>query len=185
LLNLAGALDPRWLHRVGSPADAFGEVLAGVGWPIPGKLAMVRFQGTPSLNTYRSPVAVERVLLIGDAAGYLEPFTGEGMAWALLGGRAAAALACSVLDSDDCGEMTARWQGTYKAVVAKRQGICGMITRWLRRPLLVHLGVRILAVAPILSRPLINALNSTSDKSISLTILACLASLRVFHCVTF
>jgi flavin-dependent dehydrogenase len=169
LLNLAGALDRRWLHRAGSPAEAIGEVLADVGWPIPGELAMARFQGTPCLNTFRSPVAVERVFLIGDAAGYWEPFTGEGMAWALLGGRAAASLACSALDSDACDEMTARWREIYNAVVAKRQWTCGLLTRWLRRPLLVSLGVRILAVAPILSRPLVNVLNSTSDRSISLT----------------
>ncbi len=49
-LNLAGALDPRWLHRIGSPAAAIGQVLAGVGWPAPSGLAAARLQGTPSLG---------------------------------------------------------------------------------------------------------------------------------------
>ena len=166
LLNLAGALDPRWLHRVGSPADAIGRVLAGVGWPIPSGLATARLQGTPSLSTFRSPVANDRVLLVGDAAGYWEPFTGEGMAWALIGGRAAAAQAGSALSLDDGQAMTTRWCETYDTVVRKRQRTCAMLTRWLRRPLLVNLGVRVLAVAPILSRGIVRRLNATGFTSI-------------------
>ena len=34
-----------------------------------------------------------RVLAVGDAAGFVEPFTGEGMGWALVTGRAAAGMA--------------------------------------------------------------------------------------------
>lgn len=166
LLNLAGALDPRWLHRVGSPADAIGRVLAGVGWPIPSGLATARLQGTPSLSTFRSPVANERVLLVGDAAGYWEPFTGEGMAWALLGGRAAAAQAGSAPSLDDGQAMTTRWCETYDTEVRERQRTCAMLTRWLRRPLLVNLGVRVLAVAPILSRGIVRRLNATGFTSI-------------------
>lgn len=166
LLNLAGALDPRWLHRVGSPADAIGRVLAGVGWPIPSELATARLHGTPSLSTFRSPVANERVLLVGDAAGYWEPFTGEGMAWALLGGRAAAALAGSPSSLDDGHAMATRWCETYDTEVRGRQQICATLTRWLRWPLLVNLGVRVLAVAPILSRGILRRLNATGFTSI-------------------
>jgi len=166
LLNLAGALDPRWLHRVGSPAEAIGRVLADVGWPIPSGRATARLQGTPSLSTFRSPVANDRVLLVGDAAGYWEPFTGEGMAWALLGGRAAAAQAGSAPSLGDGQAMTARWCETYDTVVRKRQRTCAMLTPWLRRPLWVNLGVRVLAVAPILSRGFVRRLNATGYTSI-------------------
>jgi flavin-dependent dehydrogenase len=123
-------------------------------------------QGTPSLSTFRSPVANERVLLVGDAAGYWEPFTGEGMAWALLGGRAAAAQAGSAPSLDDGQAVTTRWCETYDTVVRKRQRTCAMLTRWLRRPLLVNLGVRVLAVAPILSRGIVRRLNATGFTSI-------------------
>lgn len=166
LLNLACALDPRWLHRVGSPAEAIGRVLAGVGWPIPSGLATARLQGTPSLSTFRSPVANDRVLLVGDAAGYWEPFTGEGMAWALLGGRAAAAQAGSARSLDDGKALTASWCKTYDTVVRKRQRTCAMLTRWLRRPLWVNLGVRVLAIAPMLSRGFVRRLNATGYISI-------------------
>jgi flavin-dependent dehydrogenase len=167
LLNVAAALDPQWLHSVGSPAEAMSQVLAGVGWPIPGKLKAGRLQGTPSLSTFRTPVAAERVLLIGDAAGYLEPFTGEGMAWALLGGRMAAALAISALSANEMDTLTARWDETYNAVLGNRRRICSLLTRWLRRPYWVNIGVRVLAVAPILSRPIIKILNATGATNVS------------------
>lgn len=38
----------------------------------------------------RRPVAWERVFLVGDAAGFADPFTGEGIRWACLSGRLAA-----------------------------------------------------------------------------------------------
>ena len=88
------------------------------------------------------------------------------MAWALLGGRAAAAQAGSALCLDDDQAMTARWCETYDTVVRKRQRNCAMLTRWLRRPLWFNLGVRVLAVAPILSRGFVRRLNATGYTSI-------------------
>ena len=59
-----------------------------------------QWRGTPPLTRRAPSLAAERVFVLGDAAGYVEPFTGEGMAWALASARpwprwpaAAAALA--------------------------------------------------------------------------------------------
>jgi len=62
--------------------------------------------------------------------------------------------------------MTTRWCETYDTEVRERQRTCAMLTRWLRRPLLVNLGVRVLAVAPILSRGIVRRLNATGFTSI-------------------
>jgi flavin-dependent dehydrogenase len=45
--------------------------------------------GTLPLTRRTPRPAGHRVLVVGDAAGYVEPFTGEGMAWALATASAA------------------------------------------------------------------------------------------------
>ena len=50
-------------------------------------------KGTAPLTRRTTPIAEERLFLLGDAAGYVEPFTGEGIAWALVAGLAVAPLA--------------------------------------------------------------------------------------------
>ena len=44
------------------------------------------------------PLAQERLFLIGDAAGYVEPFTGEGIAWALSSAQAITPLALRAIE---------------------------------------------------------------------------------------
>jgi 2-polyprenyl-6-methoxyphenol hydroxylase-like FAD-dependent oxidoreductase len=46
----------------------------------------------PSLTRRPKRVAEERLFLIGDAAGYVEPITGEGMLWAIMSACAIAPL---------------------------------------------------------------------------------------------
>lgn len=43
------------------------------------------------LGGYRRPAAGERIILVGDAAGYADPLTGEGIRYAVASGRLAAA----------------------------------------------------------------------------------------------
>jgi len=43
------------------------------------------------LGGYRRPAAGERIILVGDAAGYADPLTGEGIRYAIASGRLAAA----------------------------------------------------------------------------------------------
>ena len=43
----------------------------------------VQWHGTPGLTRRTRPLARDRLFYLGDAAGYVEPFTGEGIAWAL------------------------------------------------------------------------------------------------------
>jgi geranylgeranyl reductase family protein len=82
LLEHDSALRSR-LHR----ARLVGKV---IGWP---------------LNTYnpKLPLIADRVMLIGDAAGFINPLNGEGIQYALLSGRWAAETAIECIASQDCG----------------------------------------------------------------------------------
>ena len=80
----------------------------------------------------------------------------------------AAALASSALNANETDALTARWHETYNAVLGNRQRTCSRLTRWLRRRYWVNIGVRILAVAPILARPIINFLNATGETNVPL-----------------
>lgn len=50
------------------------------------------------LGGYRRPAAGERIILVGDAAGYADPLTGEGIRYAIASGRLAAAAASSLIE---------------------------------------------------------------------------------------
>ena len=89
-VNVAAAFDPALVRRWGTPAAAAREVLAEAGAPALEGLLDVQWHGTPGLTRRTRPLARDRLFYLGDAAGYVEPFTGEGIAWASgrRGGRA-------------------------------------------------------------------------------------------------
>ena len=93
-LDVAAAFDASEL-RAGGPGAAAVRLLHEAGWPAPDGLAELPWRGTPPLTRQARQVAAERLFVVGDAAGYVEPFTGEGMAWALASGTAVAPLAAA------------------------------------------------------------------------------------------
>ncbi len=92
--------------------------------------------------------------MVGDAAGYVEPFTGEGMAWALWG---ALALAPLVYDGVKCWDDTLvhRWAQVHRRRIRRGQAICRIVAWGLRRPWMARVAVRVLDTAPSLARPLV------------------------------
>mgnify|MGYP000400909409 CR=1 FL=1 len=55
------------------------QVLQEAGFTLPVDVEQLSWRGTAKLTRKTSPVAAGRVLVLGDASGYVEPFTGEGM----------------------------------------------------------------------------------------------------------
>lgn len=160
-LHLAAAVHPDHLRHSGSPAALMRQVLLQTGWPIPADLDSATFHGTPYLTTRRRPVALERVFLVGDAAGYIEPFTGEGMAWALLGGRTVAGLLPEAVSAQDWRPAALAWNRIYGQTLVRRQTVCHWTTRTLRHPRLTRWAVALLSCLPGLARPLIQTINLT------------------------
>ena len=81
-LNLAAALAPEMLltparRKPQSPLCSTKRACANLSYSPGGCWA-----GTAPLTQYVVRPAGWRVLLLGDSAGYIEPFTGKGIAWA-------------------------------------------------------------------------------------------------------
>jgi flavin-dependent dehydrogenase len=102
------------------------------------------------------------LLVVGDAAGYIEPFTGEGMAWALAGAAAVAPLAVegAAAWSKSIGRA---WEEQHRKIIGRRQHACRWVSRLLRRPRLCSATVSLLRYTPWLATPLVRAINRPFD----------------------
>ena len=114
------------------------------------------WKGTPPLTRRRQRLAGHRLFRIGDASGYVEPFTGEGMGWALAAGLDVAPFAIEALEgwSDELGS---RWHAEQSRRMHRAQRFCRWMAGGLRRPRMVHASVRIMERYPSLARPLVAA----------------------------
>jgi len=147
------------VRAAGGPGQLAAQILAQVGLPAPALLAEALWHATPALTTSRAHVAAERVFVLGDAAGYIEPFTGEGMAWAVRSAAAVAPLALSAV----CGwrpELAGQWESAQRQIVGHRQRVCRTLSGLLRSPALAALGASVLSRAPWLAAPLVRSLNA-------------------------
>jgi len=157
-LDVASAADPAELRQHGGPGRLAVDLLTRVGWPVPEGLAEAGWRGTPALTRQAQQVAAHRLFALGDATGYVEPFTGEGMAWALSSAVALAPLALQACHRWDTG-LAKNWTERHHRIVASRRRTCRLAAAVLRRPLLTGLVVRLLAWLPSLARPVVAGLN--------------------------
>jgi flavin-dependent dehydrogenase len=146
-LNVAAALQPEFLRRHGTPAAAAEGILAESGFPPIDTLGSACWQGTVPLTRRTRPPAEERLFLLGDAAGYVEPFTGEGIAWALASGRVIAPMALRAIARWDQG-LVRDWDVLHNRLVRRRQIVSRAAAAALHRPWLAHLGFEALNRMP-------------------------------------
>jgi menaquinone-9 beta-reductase len=162
-LNIAAALPARSL-REGGPAAACETILRSAGLPeirnVEAKHdSESRWSGTVSLTWRRSQPSAERTLYIGDAAGYVEPFTGEGITWALSAGRLAAAF----LQGGDVAQARLdEWDALYEREIRKPQRLCRWMSRWLRHPILVRQTIGMINLCPWMARPIVRQIAGRS-----------------------
>jgi len=158
-LNVAAALDKGIIKRCGGPGEAASLILSEAGCiPIPA-LASTPWQGTPGLTRRTRPIAEHRLFLLGDATGYVEPFTGEGMAWALASGQAIAPLALQGID-DWHPALERAWSRLHGRLVARRQTVCRGMATVLRHPWLSRVVFATATRIPATARILMQRVNS-------------------------
>jgi flavin-dependent dehydrogenase len=140
-LHLAASLDPAACRNAGGPARLVRDILASSWQAIVPEWHLPRLHGTGALTRRRPSLGGNRVLAVGDACGYVEPFTGEGMAWAVIGAREAVNL-LPAPGQPWPAEMPHRWRRRHFQIVARTQ-------RWCRgmRPILRHPEIAPLVIA--------------------------------------
>ena len=172
-LNLAAAFDRQAIQcpgprSSGGAAAAARTVLTSAGFPIPLGLEQARWQLTPALSRRAAVVAGERFLVLGDAAGYVEPFTGEGMAWALTAGAAAAPL---VLAGLECWSpaLERRWQRELRQQIGRRQRLCRGLALLLRQPGATAVAFGVSQHLPAVAEQLVAQLNHVAVPSLQVS----------------
>ncbi len=148
-LDVAAAMDRECLRPFG-PGGLVRRIISEAGLPWSDVLAGLKWQGTPPLTRRLPKVATDRVFVVGDAAGYVEPFTGEGMTWAILSGIAVAPIvAGAVLNYSEAA--VAQWRHDHRRLLAGRMMVCRAIGGTLRSPSLRRISMAAVAKGPVIA----------------------------------
>lgn len=150
-LNVAAAFDRPFLAEFKSPGAAAGFILTEAGLNCPSQLSSAEWHGTVTLSRRITPVAHQRVFLIGDAASYIEPFTGEGMAWAMESALRVAPWARRAVGgwSQDVEQ---GWIREYRCQIQKQQRTCRVVSHLLHNSSLQAISIMILQAWPGLAK---------------------------------
>lgn len=151
-LNVAAAVTGAVLRSEGADG-AVARVLGEAGAALEGD-AVESWKGTPPLTRAPERVADRRRFLVGDAMGYVEPFTGEGMGWAMASARAVAPLALHAVAAWDPG-LEVAWEQYRSRSLSRAKVLCRTIAWGLRRPGLVRMAVSAMSAAPGLAAPVV------------------------------
>lgn len=157
-LNVAAALDREFVRQAGGPAEAVAALLDKAGLRRIPALDSADWQGTVPLTRRTRPLAAHRLFVLGDAAGYVEPFTGEGIAWALSAARQVAPLAAAAVERWEPG-MVSLWPSMYRRLIRRRQRWCRWLAASLRSPLLAGALLKAVSLSPAIARPFITRVN--------------------------
>lgn len=125
--------------RTSLPVDAFREC----SW-----------RATPPLTRHSAVVAgsTGRILRIGDAAGYVEPFTGEGIGWALSSARLVTGSLLGPHGLRDPASVSVRHVASQRRCFAGPHRRCALVSGGLRRPAVVATAMTAARTLPGLAR---------------------------------
>lgn len=163
-IDVAAAVDRRQIGATETIGAAVAEVLreatGAAAWvtSLAQALANAPIQATPQLTRSAETVAgvSGRIFRVGDAAGYVEPFTGEGMGWALTGGRLAADALLTA------SSPAAAYGRSFAAFARRHHRRCRHLATAIRHPRLVGAAIRVASATPGLAAALVPMLVGTT-----------------------
>jgi len=160
-INYSSAISPQARKHASSNGELLTMILEEAGSPVPVGFQDAQWHGAPLLSRHRSRFAAGSVLLLGDATGYVEPFTGEGMAWAVEMGYSAAELLLTPTLPETAYE--ASWTRTVEKLRAERHVWCRRLASFLRKPKLVSVGMVLGRIVPSVPGWIVSQLYESSQ----------------------
>ncbi len=154
-LNLAAAVNQDSLSGNRTADQVVRSILASCDLPIPAGMESAHWNGTPLLTRNCPKLADRRLFVLGDAAGYVEPFTGEGIAWALSAASDVVAVAQRGVARWDDG-LARAWEQRMKRKESKERWMCRAISQLLKSPRLASCALSLCRLAPILPRAVVS-----------------------------
>jgi menaquinone-9 beta-reductase len=158
-LNIAAAIDPGHLQQSKSACSSLMSIFEAAGLPIPTHLVDAVVKGTIPLTRTASRVSGHRIFLLGDSTGYIEPFTGEGMAWAASAARRVMPLVKTAIDDTWSRDLELGWESAFRTIVSGEQKVCRLLSAALRKPWLLTPVLAACRVFPSLTQYLVGRIN--------------------------
>lgn len=140
--SLAAALHPAGVRRDG-PMEVLQQVLAESGLRLP-EIAKGQLRGVGNM-TRRRRCAAGRVLVVGDAAAYFQPLTGEGMSWAMTCAEQIWSCAHAVARGED---VASRWQAACSDTLRARHLMCRAVCTLAAHPRAMGLALSVGRATP-------------------------------------
>jgi flavin-dependent dehydrogenase len=117
-------------------------------------------RGVGPMAHHARQVAGDGFLLVGDAAGFLDPFTGDGISEALQGALLAAPIAAAALHAGDCSaQHLAPYCIAHRQTFAARRQLGWLVQAFIANPALMNYATARLAHRPALAATLSGALS--------------------------
>ncbi|MDX2148156.1 MAG: FAD-dependent monooxygenase [Planctomycetota bacterium] len=155
LCVVAAAIRPEFVRASGGPGEAVAKVLASDEPELARLARSAAWKGAPALTRSRESlechVGGTSLFVAGDAAGYVEPFTGEGMSWAIDAAIAVVPFVERALITRDVQGSTflpGAWTAHAKRLFRLRHARCRTLSLALRSPLGVHSTLRVASRVP-------------------------------------
>ncbi len=158
-MNLAAAVDPTWLQKSKSPLTCLTEIFEAAGVSIPEFLPSASLRGTLPLTRTSSRLSAARLLVLGDATGYVEPFTGEGMAWAISAAMLADPIVASAVSRGWTPSLEHQFLNNFRNAIIREQGLCRLLAKVLGNPTLLKLTFTGFRMFPSAARRFVDRVN--------------------------
>lgn len=157
-LDLAAALRQQQIKQYGSISAVVNKLITEGGFPVPKHFDSADWRGTVPLTRRRRAVSGERLFVLGDAAGYVEPFTGEGMYWAFHGAESLFPVANAAIESWQAS-YAEKWSAVYRTSVLNQQLTCRVLKRIMNSPWTLRFVIPALRRFPQSAKPFLRAIH--------------------------